>query len=58
MSDLDEERVAHSFNKILSQVRSSKTRTASEVESALKSLRLKILLDEVPATVVGVCLIM
>ena len=53
MSDLDEEQVAHTCNKKLSQIRSSKNRTASEVESALKTLRQKILLDEVPATLTG-----
>lgn len=47
------QRVAHSFNKILNQKYPSKSRSSKEIEDASKKLRLLILLDQIPASVVS-----
>ncbi|KAJ7585197.1 bub2 protein [Mycena floridula] len=58
MSDEDSEmerqmavRAAHSFNKIFNNQAKSPTRTPAEVEAVITTLRLKILVDEIPATI-------
>lgn len=44
------QRTAYSFNKILNQPKLlSRARSSSEVETVIKSLRLKILVDEIPS---------
>jgi hypothetical protein len=46
-------RTANSFNKIFNQPKLiGRARSSSEVETVIKSLRLKILVDEIPSTVV------
>ncbi|PSR94121.1 hypothetical protein PHLCEN_2v4549 [Hermanssonia centrifuga] len=43
---------AHSFNKLLNQHKSSKTRSSKDVEESLKKLRRLILVDGIPSSVV------
>lgn len=44
--------VAHSFNKILNQHKSSKSRRSGDVDEGLKKLRRMILVEGVPSKIV------
>ncbi|KAI6046059.1 bub2 protein [Pisolithus marmoratus] len=50
MSSSDQSAAAHSFNKVLNQPKSSKSKRSGDVDDSLKKLRRMILVESIPST--------
>lgn len=51
MSPSDQSAAAHSFNKVLNQPKSSKSKRSGDVDDSLKKLRRMILVEGIPSTI-------